>query len=294
MANCLICGSTRLEVFYKGTIRMGSFGKWSETDHEITECRDCGARHLPPLMGNLDDYYRDGTYRQDLDQGNTLKKYFELTDDDQPHKLQLLGPHSARGKVIADIGAGAGPFLDLVKGMAATTIAVEPNEAYHASLRERGHLCYPSTQAMLREWAGKVDLAVSFSVIEHVERPREFLEEIRAALKPAGRLLTSTPNADDLLLEICPAYPRFFYRKVHLWYFTPPALTRLANLAGFATCRIIHQHRFDLANAMLWLRDGKPSGVGKLTTSPALDDAWRNFLEQSGRGDYLYAELKLS
>jgi len=291
MPECLICGSSDLVPHYKGTIRMGSFGKWSETDHEVAECRGCGARHLPPLMGNLDDYYRDGTYRQDLDQGNTLKKYFELTDDDQPHKLQLVGAHTVRGKVLADIGAGAGPFLDLVKGMAATTIAVEPNEAYHASLRERGHLCYPSTQAMLREWAGKVDLAVSFSVIEHVERPREFLEEIRAALKPAGRLLTSTPNADDLLLEICPVYPRFFYRKVHLWYFTARAFARLATLAGFSECRIVHQHRFDLANAMLWLRDGKPSGTGKINLPPELDEGWRAFLERTGRGDYLYCLL---
>jgi len=291
MGNCLICGTDKLEGFYKGPIRMGSFGKQSNFEAEITQCSQCGARHLPPLMGNLEEYYRDGAYRADLDQGNTITKYFELTDDDQPHKLELLGMHEVRGKVVADIGAGAGPFLDLVKGFAIKTIAVEPNRAYHDSLKERGHLVYGSTTEMLTDWAGKVDIAVTFSVVEHVEKPREFLTEIRQSLKADGKVLISTPNADDFMLEICPDYVPFYYRKVHLWYFTANALTELSRLSGFSQCRVIYQHRFDISNALLWLRDSRPSGLGKIKVSADLNSSWRNFLEASGRSDYLYAVL---
>lgn len=289
---CPICGGNQWLSCYHGSIRMGSFGKQSSVETDIWECRKCGARHLLPLMEDVESYYRSGEYRQDLGQGNAVETYFQLTDDDQPHKLAWLGMHKFRGKIIADIGAGAGPFLDLVRGVAAQTIAVEPNQGYHESLRQRGHLVFPSTESMLKEWAGKIDAAVSFSVLEHVENPRQFLAEIRSSLKPDGWLAISTPNADDLMVEISRDYAGFFYRKVHLWYFRAPALQNLAQLAGFARCEIHFEHRFDLSNALVWLRDKRPSGLGTIRLDGAMDAGWRHTLISTGRSDYLYAVLR--
>ena len=42
---------------------------------------------------------------------------------------------------------------------------------------------------------GSFDLATVFQVIEHIEDTREFLEEIRRVLAPAGRAIFTTPNA---------------------------------------------------------------------------------------------------
>lgn len=292
MATCLICHTQPVEPFYNGPIRMGSFGKVSDQVAAISRCPGCGAKYLPPIMEDIAAYYRSGAYRTDLDQGNAIDKYFQLTDDEQPEKLDILGLHALRGQSVADIGAGAGPFLDLIKGVAATTIAVEPNENYHASLTQRGHQVYPSTQAAAATWAGRVDHAVSFSVVEHVERPREFLAEIKTLLKPGGTLLLSTPNANDYLLELCPAYAAFFYRKVHLWYFDASSLKALAQHAGFTRCDIHFRHRFDLSNALVWLRDRRPSGRGTIPPlDPNLDAVWRQSLETQGRSDYLYAVL---
>ncbi len=292
MAPCLICGADQVQPFYSGPIRMGSFGKVSDQVADISRCDECGAKHLPPIMEDIEAYYRSGAYRADLDQGNAVDKYFQLTDDEQPAKLDILGLHALRGQMLADIGAGAGPFLDLVKGVAAQTIAVEPNENYHASLKQRGHQVFPSTVAATGDLAGKVDLAVSFSVVEHVEQPREFLAEIKTLLKPGGKLLVSTPNANDYLLEICPAYAAFFYRKVHLWYFDAASLKNLARLAGFTNCEIHFKHRFDLSNGLVWLRDRRPSGLGTIPAlDPSLDAVWRQNLETHGRSDYLYAVL---
>jgi len=271
---------------------MGSFGKLSESDLQVSECAVCRARYLPPVMGDLEEYYRDGTYREDLDQGNTIDRYFELTDDDQPYRLELAGPHSIRRAQVVDVGCGAGSFLDLISGTAARTIAIEPNAAYHASLRERGHRVFDSVKAMKESKVELADLAVSYSVLEHVKNPREFLSDIHHLVHPEGRVIISTPNADDYLLEICAEYRKFFYRKVHLWYFTADALRKLAKLAGYSTCDVAFKHRFDISNAILWLRDKRPTGFGKVANDPHLNDSWRNFLEISGRSDYLYATLR--
>ena len=51
----------------------------------------------------------------------------------------------------------------------------------------------------------------------------------------------------------------------------------------------IRQGRFDLANFLLWLRDRRPSGLGKVAIEPVLDASFRASLCASGRSDYLYA-----
>lgn len=291
---CLICGATSWRSCYHGSIRMGSFGKKSPDDLDVWECGDCGARYLPPVMADIEAYYKSGEYRDDLSQGNAVDEYFRLTDNDQPHKLDLIGMHQLRGKSVADIGCGAGPFLDLVKGFASQTIAVEPNQCYHESLRQRGHQVYTWAQDVPASLAGQIDAAVSYSVLEHVENPLSFLQDIRRLLKPGGMLALSTPNADDWMVANSADYAAFFYRKVHLWYFTAAALKRLATLAGFESCEVTFDHRFDLSNAMVWMRDKRPTGNGKLPFDAALNAAWREHLIREGRSDYLYAILKVA
>jgi hypothetical protein len=69
-------------------------------------------------------------------------------------------------------------------------------------------------------------------------------------------------------------------------------LQNLARLAGFAGCDVHFEHRFDLSNAMIWLRDKRPSGLGTLKLDGAMDAAWRHTLTATGRSDYLYAILR--
>ena len=291
---CPICSATEWRSCYHGSIRMGSFGKKSPEDLDIWECGGCGARHLPPVMADIEAYYKSGEYRDDLSQGNAVDAYFKVNDNDQPHRLELIRMHELRGKSVADIGCGAGPFLDLVKGFAAKTIAVEPNQCYHESLRQRGHEVFTWAQDVPAEMSSGIDAAVSYSVLEHVEDPLKFLQDIHRLLKPGGTLALSTPNADDWMVANSPDYAAFFYRKVHLWYFTASALQKLATLAGFVTCDVTFDHRFDLSNAMVWMRDKRPSGNGKIPFDPALNAVWRETLIRQGGSDYLYAILKKS
>lgn len=290
-ARCLICGAANLAVHYRGPVRCGAFGKTMAKEAEITRCGNCGAQYLPPAMEDIAHYYQSGDYRKELEQGNAVEKYFQLSDNEQPGKVELLGLHQLRGKVVADLGCGGGSFLDLVKGVAAQTIAIEPDQNYHPSLAARGHRIFSLGSDALAQCRAALDVIVSFSVIEHVEKPREFLTEARQLLKPGGRMLLSTPNARDLLLELSPEYRAFFYRKAHLWYFDADALVQVAKLAGFEKCQIIYKHRFDLSNCLVWLRDRRPSGLGAIALDPSVNAVWAQSLETQGRSDYLYAIL---
>ena len=137
-------------------------------------------------------------------------------------------------------------------------------------------------------------MAFSFSTIEHVTDLRVFLSEIRALLSSEGKLLMSTPNRGDVLLELLPEdYSRFFYRTVHRWYFDTSSLAICAEKAGFDVAQTRCHHRFGLSNALGWLRDRCPPGNTQMAVldNALVDTFWRRYLEAEDRGDYLYATL---
>lgn len=287
---CPLCGSADQRVVYEGRIRNGRFGSLTPEAHRVMECGGCGTARLqdPPAI----DYHAD-EYRTLVDGSADSESFYRLHDAEQPAKLALLGMEAVRGRGVADIGCGAGAFLDVVRGVAAQTVAVEPATAYHDLLRSRGHAVFPDTSKAADAMGGTLDTAVCFSVIEHVADPPELLSQIRRMLRPGGELLLSTPNARDWLLELLPEhYPAFFYRSVHRWYFTAEAIEQLASACGFAEVSIRFVHRYDLANLMLWLRDRRPSGLNGLPIPPAVNAAYREFVEEAGRSDYIYARLR--
>ncbi len=282
---CAICGCAEHDVLYRGPIRVGRFGHLSAEPHTIWRCGGCCAGYLPAPETD----YESGAYRTLVDGGDTAEDFYRLHDGEQAEKLRLLGTEGLRGAVLMDVGCGAGSFLDLVKGVCRVTIGIEPTASLRQAVVAKGHVGFPYCSDAAAEWEGRVDVAALFSVIEHVPDPKALLHDIRRLLRPGGRLLLSTPNRRDWLLDVLPDdYAPFFYRLVHTWYFDADAMRRLAELAGFAQASVFYSHRFDLSNAVLWLRDKRPTGLGKLDLPGSADSIFRATLEGSGRADYLY------
>ena len=286
---CALCGSSERDVLYAGPIRTGRFGEVTADPRTVWRCLGCGAGRL---AAEAVDYATD-EYRTLVDGGGTAEDYHRLHDAEQADKLGRLGTDGLRGKVLMDVGCGAGSFLDLARGFCETTIGIEPSSTLRAAAAAKGHVTFDLCHDVGREWRGRVDLAVCFSVVEHVDDPLALLREIAALLRPGGELLLSTPNRDDFLLALLPAeYGSFFYRRVHLWYFDAASLAGLLVRAGLRDPAVTHHHRFDLSNAALWLRDKRPTGVGKWPAPPGADEVFRALLQSSGRSDYLYGRCR--
>ncbi len=104
----------------------------------------------------------------------------------------------ARGKRVLDAGCGAGygsaELADVAERV--TAIDIAPEAVEHA----RAHyplpnLAFEQASCTALPFAdGAFDLVVAFEVIEHLENWREFLQEVRRVLAPAGQLIVSTPN----------------------------------------------------------------------------------------------------
>jgi len=290
--NCALCNAPTTFLKYHGRIRAGSIGKYTNDDFSIFECPVCGVGFLTPTA-NIS--YENDDYRNLYNKSSLIDDYFSTHDHLQIQHLEMLGNVNFRNKVIADFGCGGGSLLDHLHGLAHSTIAIEPFSDYHPSLLERGHLVYSYGSDLLADYStSAVDVAFSVHVIEHVDDPISYLREIYDSLAEGGSLYLTTPNHADILLEILfDTYAPFFYRTVHRWYFSAGSLRWLASQTGFREINIMYQQNYDLSNALCWLRDQKPTGMGKIDIfNSSIDSAWHEFLETSGRSDAIWAVMK--
>jgi 2-polyprenyl-3-methyl-5-hydroxy-6-metoxy-1,4-benzoquinol methylase len=284
---CAICGTDDWGTAYLGRVRDGRVGELTEQTREVLACRGCSAQKL---VGDPVDY-ESNAYRDRVDGGHDAERFYALFDGAQADKLRLLPLGQLRGATLLDVGCAAGSFLDLVSGFCAQTIGVEPTRAYHAELARKGHQVFGSLEDAETSH-GRVDVATAFDVIEHVPDPVGFLRAILAQLKPGGQLLVGTPNSSDWLLTLAgQPYQEFWYRVVHTWYLNERSLTQAAERAGATSWHTEHLQHYDLANALVWLRDRRPSGFGAIDVPAALDATYQRGLESDGRSDYVYLTL---
>lgn len=290
--NCEICGEDDWGVVHDGDIRNGAFEN-QNANGMVAQCHSCGVQRLAERYCPSAGIYETDEYRSKLKTGLDSQSYFITHDEFQVFSHQAMWPLHFRGLNIADVGCAGGSFLDTVRGQANKVVGIEPFSEYHPSLRARDIQTYPYVADACVDHAWQVDLATSFQVIEHVENPLAFLSEIKRLLKPNGSVVLSTPNRDDVLMQLLPdAFPSFFYRVVHRWYFDADSISQVASRAGFDVVDVKHIHRYGMSNALSWLRDRMPTGHKKLDgITPMADNLWKSYLENTGQSDTIYIFL---
>jgi len=292
MGECKICGGKSHRVIYQGDIRSGAFGSVRE-DAEISECETCGVQRLAESCCLPDSHYETEAYRKKLQQALDGESYYRVHDEQQEHWLRALRRLEIRGKSLADVGCGAGSFVDHISGLVSEVIAIEPFQMYQKILVDKGYKAYPYAKSAAADGV-KVDCAVSFQVIEHVSDPVAFLSETRGIMKDDGILVVSTPNQNDILMTLLPEdYPAFFYRDVHRWYFDQASLETCAKRAGFEVDSVSFIHRFGLSNTLFWLKHRAPKGrVRADGIDEVIDSNWVSYLEDRGKADTLVVVLR--
>ena len=287
---CEICGANDWGVVvYEGAIRAGSFGTRIEGG-KVARCGGCGVDRLDEGDSISALAYESDDYRIAMAQGLEVEDFFSHADPIQIYNLSAFWPLNLRGKVVADIGCGAGSFLSHISGLAEKIVAVEPTERYHNSLRQCGYDVFSYAADAQEIHAAGVDVACSFQVIEHVLNPREFLTEIAALLKPGGELIIATPNRDDILMKLLPEeFPSFFYRSAHRWYFDRQSFGHCVEAAGLRIESERYLQSYGMSNALLWMKERRPTGNTRLDgINQIADQLWNGYLEATGQADNLF------
>ena len=217
--NCKLCGSEKIKIIYKGKIRNGALGRYTNHEVDILQCDDCEVIWHENLFDDVIQYYESKEYRNSLEGGSEEERFYQLHDKETLNKLQYTGTDLFRHRIIADIGCGCGAFLDFLKGVAKIIVAVEPSEAYREILQKKGFSTYAYTKDAKIEYEGKIEVITSFDVIEHVEEPKDFIHDIYAMLSRGGKAIIGTPTDAPVMRRLLgKIYEKeLLFSTQHLW-----------------------------------------------------------------------------
>ena len=109
----------------------------------------------------------------------------------------ILAYHYAAGLVsgkVLEIGTGMGYGIDVVAPAAEHFTTIDKSEAYDATLPANAE--FKQMQVPPIEFADEsFDYVISFQVIEHIKRDKDFVREVSRVLRKGGKFIVSTPNA---------------------------------------------------------------------------------------------------
>jgi len=293
MIKCTICDSTNVDVIYNDIIRSGSFGNNTSSKYSVYICAGCNVKFIEDNLPN--DYYTSPEYRQDYNDSVNIEEFYQEYDINDTVKISKIGLNTVRNKVVCDFGAAAGTFLQSINNVAKYTIAVEPTEYFHDTLKKYNkHVFHYGVD--LVDSQIKVDIATSFDVLEHISSPKDYLRTIYDSLAFGGKLYLKTPNFDDILHELIPErFDSFNYRTAHLFYFDIISLKYILELIGFDSIKITYLHDYDISNLLLWMKERKPTGLGQIKLfDSGFDLMYRDYLERNGKASSLWVEASKS
>tara|TARA_B100001094_G_scaffold274997_1_gene282299 strand:- start:776 stop:1663 length:888 start_codon:yes stop_codon:yes gene_type:complete len=284
---CICCENSSYRTVFEGTIRSGSYGNITDEKYCVIECEKCKLKFLNPKPP-LD--YESEEYRELYNGTSAPQDYLKLHDHEQNERLVRIGVENFRNKIVLDFGCGGGSFLDCIKGLCQKTIGIEPCRNFHQDLKSRGHEIFSYAEEALEKYAGRIDILISFGVIEHTDDPLSYLKVGKSLLSDDGTLFLETDNYDDFLMKLdLHEFKQFFYRTAHNWYFDSRSMENALASAGFTSHSVEFRHNYDLSNAFLWMNERKPTGNGKIDNiSESLNLSWKNFLEQTGQADLIF------
>ena len=97
------------------------------------------------------------------------------------------------GRVL-EIGTGMGYGVEVVAPAAERFITVDKSQAYSVDLPSNTEFCQMTVPPL--DFADEsFDYVISFQVIEHIKRDRDFVKEVSRVLRKGGSFIVSTPNA---------------------------------------------------------------------------------------------------
>lgn len=173
--------------------------------------------------------HRDG-YADYEHRGEELRREFRPL-------ARALASRTGGGRLL-EVGSAYGFFLD-VAAEHFEVHGVEISADARSACRARG-LHVSTTLSEATEGQPPFDAAVMLDVIEHLARPHELLEQVRAATRPGAPLVITTGDHSSVLARLMGRRWRLMTPPQHLFFFTPASLSALLARNGFIVERIEH------------------------------------------------------
>ncbi len=138
-----------------------------------------------------------------------------------------------------DVGCGDGRFLRYAKEQGFEVWGIDfDKKSVESAKRNLGiDTVFAMSLEEFYEYAKeknlKFDVITFFEVLEHQDKPKEFLEMVKGLLKDGGCIAGSVPNRESLFLETEWKCSHGDYPPNHFLRFSKSSLEKALNFAGF-------------------------------------------------------------
>lgn len=235
MVTCPVCG----EVYEKEAFLSLYTSPFNGVTYKLYHCRSCDLQWWEPLR-MVREFYEE--------EGNEAYLAFHMGKDrnlGENHMLFIKSRLKKEG-VLLDVGCGDCLFLEKLRSMYGIEVygididrrSIEVCRKKRAI--ENAFVCEPSEfVAYCREKGIAFDIITFFEVLEHQDRPLEFLRAIVQMLKPGGYIAGTVPNRDSWLVYSDGRVKKDWDMPPHhLLRFSPTSLKFLLQKAGFQIVRV--------------------------------------------------------
>ena len=218
---CKICGHPRVHLYCH---------KQAATYYA---CKDCGVIFQFPrpseeaMISYVNAEYESGHYGEYVTAREMKTEHFRW-------RMNTMRPYLRPGRLL-DVGCSCGYFLQVaeregydIQGLEFSASAIA---AADPAIRPR--IRQATVDELAKEYPGRYDVVTAFDFIEHLDRPKDFLNTVWSLLSPDGTLALSTPDAGHYLRHFMRSRWPMLQPMQHLTIFSAKALRLALEGTGF-------------------------------------------------------------
>jgi len=214
---CKICGSENTKNLFVKPDKTG-----------LAKCLDCGVFFTEPKPEEslIKSFYNNSDYF------NHWFKYKNVKLNTDMNRFEGILKFVSKPEKLLDFGCGPGFFLNIAKSKCGEVYGIEYSDfAIDYAKKELNLNIEKFCGFPLRFKDNYFDVITIWHALEHLENPKEIIDEFRRILKPNGLLVIEIPNVHGLLSIIRgkKALPLI----EHLFHFNAGGLSTLLNNSGF-------------------------------------------------------------
>ncbi len=233
---CLICGNEKF-LTIRSYNSPDKYEKWvgiKDVNRSWARCMKCGfyvqLRNYD--LSYLEVIYKNG-YRNENFRGESIQDSFDriVNVKDSENEARYLWfamniTYSDNRKIL-DIGSGIGVWPYLLKRAEYEVSCVEENDisidfiSNHLDMK-----CFDSLETV----SGRYDAVTLVHVLEHIEKPHEFLSKVKSLLKKGGHLFVEVPDSTEFTY-LDKNHDEF--NSCHVAFYNMSSLYRVLETSGY-------------------------------------------------------------
>jgi len=219
---CPFCGSESDEL-------------WKDEVFTLHQCKSCTLvfKHIPELNRKKVEELQAGLYTDEVDRAKVKKLYKMIKD-----RVEILKAYKSSGKLL-EIGCATGAFLNEAKQQGFDVVGLDASSNYAKFTKELGLEVRHGRLEDVAFEKEQFDVIAFSHLLEHIENPLTFLEEVKTYLKPDGIIFLVVPNVDSSTNKILGYKHSTYQQPDHLFFFSKTTLNNYLDKAGFVTQKII-------------------------------------------------------